>query len=140
MICGSCGNEARRVRTLFEVDGKPLPIPLDECEFCAHGGQHFDPDWMRHKPVPLWESRPWLYTRKQNPDGGWMYVPTDENLADLEAQVCAPASDDVQAEQEAKEKKRATRRTEPLTGEELSRALARANRIATECVEAYKNQ
>jgi hypothetical protein len=136
-ICNSCGEESRQIKTVFEVGGKPLPAPKDECENCASGGIHMEPAWARHKPTPLWESRPHLYRKKDNPDGGDYYQPTDENLADLEAQLTAPAIDDVLAVTEAVEHKRQNRRTAPLTGDELKQVLARAHRMAAECVESH---
>ena len=49
---------------------------------------------MRHRPVPLYESRPHLYTKETGPNGETVYQPTDENMADLEAQVCAISAED----------------------------------------------
>lgn len=136
-ICNSCGKESRQIRTIFEVGGVPLPEPKDECQNCKDGGLHLDPAWQRHRPTPLWESRPHLYRKKDNPEGGSYYEPTDENLADLEAQILAPAADDAAVIETAIEAKRQTRRTEPLIGDELKLALERANRIAENCVQAH---
>lgn len=128
MICGSCGKDARRVKTLFDVGGKPLPTPKDECEHCADGGKHEDPAWLRDKPVPLWESRPWLYKKKDNPEGGYMYEPTDANLADLEAQIMKPSADD----QAAIEK----RRNRIVSEDSID--LAKAHALAREFTEAFE--
>lgn len=88
MICGTCGQSAQKVTVKF------FPERKEECEHCADGGVHHDPAWLRHRPVPLYESRPHLYTKETGPDGETIYQPTDENRADLEAQVCAVSQDD----------------------------------------------
>ena len=87
MICGNCQQECRKVTVKFNPR-------REECEKCAEGGLHLDPAWLSHKPVPLYESRPWLYKKKTGPQGETLYEPTDANLADLEAQVCAVSAED----------------------------------------------
>lgn len=87
MICGNCNREARRITVKFDPR-------REECEHCADGGLHLEPAWKRDKPTPLWESRPWLYRKTTTPDGETVYQPTDENLADLEAQIMKPSAED----------------------------------------------
>ncbi len=88
MICGNCKSECRKVTIKF------FPAQKEECEKCADGGLHLEPAWKRDKPTPLWESRPWLYKKTTGKDGEAIYNPTDENLADLEAQILKPSADD----------------------------------------------
>jgi hypothetical protein len=139
-LCRNCNKEASRIRTVFEIAGKQLAEPKDCCEHCKDGGLHNDPDWMRGRPVPLWESRPHLYKKKDDPDGGSMYEPTDENRADLEAQIMKGCEDDEVRLQAAIEHKRKNRRTAPLTPEETALMLQRAHKIAEPAVNAYKEQ
>lgn len=87
MICGNCNQECRKVTVKFNPD-------REECEHCAEGGIHHDPAWLRHRPVPLYESRPHLYRKINGKDGETIYEPTDENKADLEAQIMKPSAED----------------------------------------------
>lgn len=88
MICGNCGSEARRVTVKFH------PMRTESCEHCADGGLHHDPAWLRHKPVPRFESHPNEYKKTIEPDGSVLMMPTDESRADLEAQVTKMSDDD----------------------------------------------
>ncbi len=126
-ICGSCGADVRRLVTKFQNDGSLK----DECENCKPGGFHQDPAWLRQRPVMGWESKPKMYVKSESPDGGAHYEATDELRADTEAQICRPAQEEI----DALEKKRKDRdRLRPLTSTEI----ARAHRLATEAVNAFK--
>ena len=87
MTCGNCNKECRKITVKYDPR-------REECEHCADGGLHLEPAWKRDKPTPLWESRPWLYRKTTGPDGETIYQPTDENRADLEAQVLKPSAED----------------------------------------------
>lgn len=135
MICRTCNKDALSVKTLFEIDGKPLPEPKDECDNCKSGGMHNDPAWLFDRPAPLWESRPHLYRKKDNPEGGSYYEPTDENRADLEAQIIAGSSDD-----RAFIENKAKTRLMAIPEENLPSVLARANAMAANAVQSWQEQ
>lgn len=99
MICGSCGHHARKVTIKFH------PAREESCEHCADGGLHHDPAWMRHKPVPRWESHPNEYKKRDLPDGSVLMEPTDESKADLEAMVTKISDDDKQAIEKRRNRK-----------------------------------
>lgn len=89
MICGNCQQWTSKV-TITE-HGK------EQCEHCSNGGLHLEPAWMRHRPVPRWESHPKEYKKREQPDGSVLMEPTDESKADLEAMVTKVSDDDKQA-------------------------------------------
>lgn len=120
MICGNCGRSAQKVTIKF------FPERSESCEHCADGGVHHDPAWMRHRPVPLYESRPHLYKKSIGPQGETVYQPTDENMADLEAQVCA-----VSAEDKAAIEARRNRPAKPID-------MGKAEHIAAKFLQEFK--
>ena len=122
MICGNCGSESRKITV------KWTPERQESCERCADGGLHQRPSWMDHKPVPLWESRPWLYKKRTGPDGETIYDPTDENTADLEAQVCKPSAEDEAA--------MAARRNRQVPVEAID--MNKANAVASDFLQHFK--
>lgn len=121
MICGNCGSEVRKVTIKFH------PEAQETCERCADGGLHQIPAWQDHRPVPLWESRPWLYKKTTGEDGETIYQPTDENRADLEAQVCKPSAED-----EAALEARRNRPTMPID-------LGKAHAVAAGFLQHFKS-
>lgn len=86
MICGNCQQWTSKI--VIKESGQ------EECEKCSEGGLHLEPAWKRDRPTPLWESRPWLYKKTTTAEGETVYQPTDENLADLEAQLSKTSADD----------------------------------------------
>jgi hypothetical protein len=128
-ICNSCGSEVSRLRTIFEVDGKAV-TPRDECPKCCPGT--FEKLELYSKPAMGWEAYPKMYKRRENPLGGWMYEATDEMRVDTEAKIAAGSAEDEEKYQKALALKRKKRRTKPLTGSEIEKAVARTRDQLTE--------
>lgn len=124
MICGNCGQDARKVTVKFH------PVREESCEHCADGGIHHDPAWMRHKPVPRWESHPNEYKKRTEADGSVLMEPTDENKADLEAQVTKMSEDDKQAIES-----RRNRQPKPI---DMNKAISVAENFVKEYGEVWK--
>lgn len=133
-VCRNCGKEARRIITVFEKAGQPLSEPQDQCEHCAPSGLHEEPAWLRHKPVPTWESRPHLYRKTEGAQGEIIYQPTDENLADLEAQLSKPCDEDVAA----MEAQRNRQVSLPQDEDGMKDVMARADRKAREFLQHFQ--
>ena len=72
-----------------------------------------------------WEYMPQMY--RKTDDG---YVAKDELLADTEAQATKQSDEDIAAENAALAKKRAMRRTKPLSSAEIEMAITRWNNAA----------
>lgn len=123
-ICGNCNSETSRVRTRFAPNGAQLP---DECPRCAP--ENFEAmKSVRDGTIAMgWEYMPNMY--KKTDEG---YVAKDELLADTEAQASKPDEDSEAAYQAALAKKRATRRTAPLTQSEIDQAISRFNNVQSE--------
>jgi hypothetical protein len=121
-ICNSCGEEVSRVRTTFEVDGKPCE-PRDECPKCCPGT--FEKLEIYQKPAMGWEAYPTMYRRRENPLGGWMYEATDEMRVDTEAKILAGSAEDREKHEQALAKKRRERRTAPMNTQEIESATRR---------------
>jgi len=103
-VCGSCGREGTRVRTIFEINGKPLPVPLDECPGCKPGS--FEPRWWTERGAMGWEAYPNQYKARRMPDGSVGYFATDELRADTEAKIARESEDDRRARENAIARKR----------------------------------
>lgn len=119
-ICGNCGAEGARVRSRW-LEGKQLP---DECPQCSPGSfERFKS--VRDGQISMgWEYMPSKYRKTDNG-----YVPTDELIADTEAELSKACPEDEQAYQNAVEEKRAKRRTKPMTETEKEIAIARWSNI-----------
>lgn len=91
-ICGSCGREGSRIRTIFH--GK---VTEDECPGCKPGS--FEPKWLTERGAMGWEAYPTMYRKIEAPDGGVGYEATDEMRADTEARLSRPCQEDVENEQ-----------------------------------------
>jgi hypothetical protein len=98
-ICGSCGHESPRIRTIFHhsPDGKRLLSQEDECPHCKPGS--FDPQWMTAKGAMGWEAYPTMYRKIEAPDGSVGYESTDEMRADTEERLARRNPDDVANEE-----------------------------------------
>jgi hypothetical protein len=108
--CGSCGQEAVRRRVIFDGKGD---VVREECQHCAP--QSFaepfrDPTDNRIFSGP--EAMPHLY--KRNTEG--VYIAKDELIADTAALW------DGGPTERARRHKERTRRTDPMTPEEIEKA------------------
>jgi hypothetical protein len=103
-----CGEYAARVKVLMAKGNVLLENPITTCAKCAPG--EFSEPFVIDRLVTGPEAYPHLY--KKGADG--VYRPTDEFRQDTEDQITKPGPS-----QEAVERKRATRRTTPLTPEEI---------------------
>jgi hypothetical protein len=128
-ICNACGAEVTRVRTIFEVNGRPCE-PRDECPQCHPGT--FEKLEIYQKPAMGWEAYPTMYKKRENPLGGYMYVATDEMRTDTEAKISAGSQEDREQYERAVAEKRRNRRTKPLSGAEIETATARIRDRITE--------
>ena len=138
-ICGSCGSETLKTRTIFEVEGRQLPEPKDECPVCAPGSFERQQDPSEKKIWMSWERDAAHYKRTYDKDGLVM-MPSDSVLQDLQDAVSKQKSgEELQAGEAAIEEKRASRRTTPMTPDEQLAAINRARAIAFD-IEAYHAQ
>jgi len=120
-ICNNCGAEVSRVRTRYAVNGAQMP---DECPVCS------PETFERFKSVRDGQiSMGWEYnhTMYKKTDNG--YIAKDELIADTEAQVMKPDTEAEENYQRSLAKKRANRRTKPMTQAEIERALKVADTI-----------
>lgn len=110
-ICQTCKAETSRVRTHWTEDGSQF----DECSQCAPGS--FE-KFTAPSDKKIWmgyEAHPNEYIKAG--DGGYDRKP--EYRAEQEAKLTDLTEDERKAQSRAIAKKRATRRTEPMTEAEL---------------------
>lgn len=109
--CGSCGADSTRLRVVFDVRNNPV---LEECQACApeHFAEPFaaPSDRRVHEGIDVY---PNLY--KQGADG--VYRAKDELIQDTVDQWEVNGD-----EEEKKDRKRRTRRTDPMTPDEIKNA------------------
>jgi len=135
MIC-SCGAETTRGTVIFGVKGE---IAVQHCKVCRpelYEGPRRDPSDMKIWIGP--EYMPNRYVKTSDADGP-IYMATDELQQDtLDAVSKKPeeALRSEQLEQELADKKRATRRTAPMSEDEMRRAVTQAKQIA-KAIEEY---
>jgi hypothetical protein len=112
--CRGCGVEARRTITSFEGG----EVKGEACPECRPDLFPDDPFLMPsdRKLYMGWEAYPEHYKMKDNPEGGKIAVASDSMIADSVALM------NKTDEQIAVDQKRRTRRTEPLTSDEIKRA------------------
>jgi hypothetical protein len=122
-VCSNCQAIGPRVRSRWNEKGFQLP---DECPACA-------PETFEKFTAPsdkkIWmgyEAHPNEYVHSE--DGGYDRKP--EYVAEQEAKLCAETEDEKVLRLGAEAKKRATRRTEPMTPVELDHALKKASQIS----------
>lgn len=132
--CGNCGAEGTRVRSRWE-GANQLP---DECPACAP--QSFE-KLSDPSDKKIWigpEYDPNAYEKRYDVDGVY-YVPKPEHTHELEQKMCGVNSVAAQEERaaiaEAEARKRATRRTKPLTQSELEQCLAVVDRYFKPLIE-----
>jgi hypothetical protein len=115
-ICRNCNASAAKVITTFTSGGIPLKDPRDRCEHCDDSLKVKATAPSDKKLYMGWEVEPNRY--KKRDDGS--FEASDEKLADQHdfvANAAAKAEDE--AHERAKAQKRATRRTTPLTPDEI---------------------
>lgn len=121
-ICSTCGAETARIRSRFGEDG----TVTDECPQCAPGS--FE-KFTAPSDKKIWmgyEVHPNEYVKA--PDGGYDRKP--EYRSEQESQLRQPTEAEQCAQDAAIAKKRAERRTTPMTPAEQSAAMAKASQIA----------
>lgn len=131
--CGNCGAESARVRSRWTDKGAQLP---DQCPQCSPGdmeGKVTDPSdkkiWMGY------EAHPNEYEKRYDDDGVF-YIRKHEYRAEQEDQLRKQATDEIERQERAENKKRLERRTEPMSASEHIEAMAKARMIADAMQEA----
>ena len=127
-ICRSCKSETQRVRTTYHEDQHTGEIvaETDECPNCKPGS--FEPRWLQERPAIAPEVYPKQFRKQYLSDGRVGYFATDERRADQESKMLQSSNDEEQQLRAQLEKKRATRRTAPMTQAEVEKAVARIRR------------
>ena len=123
-ICRGCGAESSRFHTFFDQKGD---VTREECLSCAPN--QFEPEWKRAKGATGPEAYPEKYDKIHMEDGRICYRAKDEWRQDSEDKIRASyeradAADEA-AKAEAYARKRAKRRTEPMTPAEISATMDR---------------
>lgn len=122
-ICGTCSNETPRVRCRWTEKGIELP---DECPNCAPQSFEKFTDPSDKKIWMGFEAHPNEYVKAE--DGGYDRKP--EYRAEQEERLGQPTEEEREAEARAIRKKRAERRTMPMTPSEQIAAMAKAAQYA----------
>jgi hypothetical protein len=128
-ICGNCGAEGSRIRSRW-IRGVQIP---DECPQCAPQDFEKQTDPSDKKIWIAPEVRPNDYTKVYDEDGP-IYMPKPEVTAELEAKVF-DNSEEREKYEEALAKKRAERRTRPLSEVELMQALRHVDQYLRPMIE-----
>lgn len=134
--CGGCGAESSRTRTRFNQQHDVIG---EECDKCTRPDS-FDPQWKTAKPAMGWEAYPEKYIRKENPQGGWMYVAKDEFRQDTLDKLQSAEKREEAKYAEALEKKRRNRRLTPMTQAEIEQTLNRVRPAMEHKAEAEKQE
>lgn len=128
--CGGCGAERTRTRTIFNPNGT---VRKEECQSCAPGS--FDPSWLTARGVPAWEAYPEKYTKIELPDGRTGYRAKEEWRQDSEDKIRKSYEKTDQVDAIALEKKRASRRTAPMTADEITAVTERWRPVLEDRIE-----
>lgn len=123
-LCGHCGADSPRVRSRWSKEGVQLP---DECPSCAP--ESFYGKFTAPSDKKIWmgyEVHPNEYEKAA--DGGYDRKP--EYRAEQESKLAGLTADESEAEARAISKKRAERRTQPMTRSEMDSAISKARMIA----------
>lgn len=128
-ICGTCGNESARVRTVFAESGESR----DQCPSC-------DPQTFEKFTAPsdkkIWigpEVRPNDYEKKYDSEGVY-YEPKPEATAELERNLFV-STEEKEKYERALAKKRTENRQGALTPEQIAEALKRADAMVRPLIE-----
>jgi hypothetical protein len=122
--CSNCGADTPRLRTVFL--GKET---RDECPQCAPGSFEKFTAPSDKKIAMGFEAHPNEYEKRYDEDGVF-YIRKPEYRAEQEQRLTQPAEDDRLREEQAVAEKRATRRTQPLSPDEVLFAINKARDIA----------
>lgn len=126
-VCGACGHEGTRIRTVFPEDGGQR----DECPQCA-------PESFEKFTAPS-DKKIWMgfeahaneYEKKYDEKTGEVfYERKPEYRAEQEAKLMEATEEERLAQRRAEADKRATRRTTPMDSVEYAAALRKAEQIA----------
>ena len=133
-ICSNCGAESRRIRSRWSDKGVHLP---DECPNCA-------PQTFAKFTAPSdkkihmgFEAHPNEYEKRYDADGVF-YIRKPEYRAEQEDRLKQQPSDELEAQARAETEKRATRRTDPMTEDELAAAHRKAQEYAGYLMESFR--
>lgn len=118
--CRGCGSEVSQTRTTFNAKAE---VVKEECPMCAPNS--FDPKWLRERGAMAWEAYPDKYVKIYLPDGRTGYRATDEWRQDSEDKIRQSYARADQMNAAALDEKRRTRRTAPMTEEEIRKVTAR---------------
>jgi len=130
-ICGGCGAETTRTRTIFDERNK---LVKEECSACNPNS--FDPQWLTARGAMAWEAYPEKYEKITLPDGRVGYRAKDEWRQDTEDKIRSAYERAEAIPEEKLEEKRRNRRTEPLTNDEQAAIVARWRPLIQERQEA----
>lgn len=126
-ICGNCGAETRRVRTVMTTNGGKTLLPenqrKDECPVCAPDA--FPPAWLTARGVMGWEAYAEKYDKIELPDGRIGYRAKEEFRQDTEDRIRSGSVEEQKKYAAALERKRQTRRTAPMTEDEIRARIER---------------
>lgn len=124
-ICDNCKSESSRIRSRWSDQGVRMP---DECPQCSP--QSFAEKFKSVRDGQVTMGHEYMPTMYRKTDAG--FVPTDELLADTEAQVLKGMenSEANQAYAQAVEEKRQSRRTKPMDALDIEQAVTRWNNAA----------
>lgn len=123
-ICGGCGAEARRTRTIFNERNT---LVKEECPSCNPNS--FDPQWKTARGAMGWEAYPEKYDKITLPDGRVGYRSKEEFRQDSEDKIRAAYARADQPDAAKLEEKRRTRRTVPLSDDEQRAIINRVRPV-----------
>lgn len=116
-FCGNCGESSSRILSTMTRNGKLLPESIDQCKHCSP--ELFQDAFAAPSDRKIWlehEALPHLYDRM--PDGSLRA----KDIVLCGIQDAMDADPDAELRARVVAKKRATRRTSPLTKTEMERA------------------
>lgn len=125
-ICGNCGVESTRIKTHFCEDGSQY----DECPQCNHSAFEKMTDPSDKKIWMGYEAHPNEYEKQYDKDG-LIFMRKPEYRAEQEQRLMQQTEEERERQARAIAKKRATRRTEPMTESETLAAVRKASEIAS---------
>ncbi len=125
-ICGHCGAESTRIKTHFCEDGSRY----DECPQCNPSDFEKVTDPSDKKIWMGYEAHPNEYEKQYDKDGV-IYMRKPEYRAEQEQRLMEQTEEELEAQKLAVAKKRATRRTTPMTEAEQIAAVRKASEIAS---------
>lgn len=128
-ICGNCGQEGSRIRSVFTESGEAR----DECPSCCP--QSFDKH-TAPSDKKIWigpEYAPNDYEKRYDSDGVY-YMPKPEVTAERERRLFVDTDEEAKYAAALEKKRREGRKT-PMTPQELEHALKRAEELVRPMIE-----